>query len=151
MLYLEDIKVGDRFVSREYEMKLEEIKQFAQAYDPQEFHLDEDKAEDHPIFQGIAASGWHTAAVTMRLWTECFPVAYGLIGSESSLRWPRPARAGDFLHVEVEIVSITPSKTKTDRAIVSYVNQTRNQHGEVLLISTTKIIVFSRETASGQS
>ena len=57
MLYLEDIKVGDRFVSREYEMKLEEIKQFAQAYDPQEFHLDEDKAEDHPIFQGIAASG----------------------------------------------------------------------------------------------
>ena len=78
-------------------------------------------------------------------------VAYGLIGSESSLRWPRPARAGDFLHVEVEIVSITPSKTKTDRATVSYVNQTRNQHGEVLLISTTKIIVFSRETASGQS
>ena len=67
------------------------------------------------------------------------------------MRWPRHARAGDFLHVEVEIVSITPSKTKTDRAIVSYVNQTRNQHGEVLLISTTKIIVFSRETASGQS
>jgi len=121
MLYLEDIKVGDRFVSREYEMKLEEIKQFAQAYDPQEFHLDEDKAENHPIFQGIAASGWHTAAVTMRLWTECFPIAKGLIGAESSLRWPRPTRPGDRLHVEVEIDAITPSKSRNDRALVSYV------------------------------
>ncbi|AYA04717.1 MaoC family dehydratase [Acinetobacter sp. WCHAc010034] len=148
MLYLEDIKVGDRFVSREYEMKLEEIKQFAQAYDPQEFHLDEDKAEDHPIFQGIAASGWHTAAVTMRLWTECFPIAKGLIGSESSLRWPRPTRPGDRLHVEVEISAITPSKSKNDRAIVSYVTQALNQHGDVLFISTTKIIVFKKETAA---
>lgn len=148
MLYLEDIKVGDRFVSREYEMKLEEIKQFAQAYDPQEFHLDEGKAEDHPIFQGIAASGWHTAAVTMRLWTECFPIAKGLIGSESSLRWPRPTRPGDRLRVEVEISAITPSKSKNDRAIVSYVTQALNQHGDVLFISTTKIIVFKKETAA---
>ena len=148
MLYLEDIKVGDRFVSREYEMKLDEIKQFAQAYDPQEFHLDEDKAEDHPIFQGIAASGWHTAAVTMRLWTECFPIAKGLIGSESSMRWPRPTRPGDRLRVEVEISAITPSKSKNDRAIVSYVTQALNQHGDVLFISTTKIIVFKKETAA---
>ncbi|WP_374573436.1 MaoC family dehydratase [Acinetobacter sp.] len=147
MLYLEDIKVGDRFVSREYEMKLEEIKQFAQAYDPQEFHLDEDKAENHPIFQGIAASGWHTAAVTMRLWTECFPIAKGLIGAESSLRWPRPTRPGDRLHVEVEIDAITPSKSRNDRALVSYVTQALNQHGDVLFISTTKIIVFKKETA----
>lgn len=65
MLYLEDIHVGDRFISREYEMTLEEIKQFAQAYDPQPFHLDEEKAAEHPVFQGLAASGWHTAAVTM--------------------------------------------------------------------------------------
>ena len=148
MLYLEDIKVGDRFVSREYEMKLEEIKQFAQAYDPQEFHLDEDKAEDHPIFQGIAASGWHTAAVTMRLWTECFPIAKGLIGAESSLRWPRPTRPGDRLHVEVEIDAITPSKSRNDRALVSYVTQALNQHGDVLFISTTKIIAFKKETAA---
>ncbi len=147
-LYLEDIKVSDRFVSREYEMKLEEIKQFAQAYDPQEFHLDEDKAEDHPIFQGIAASGWHTAAVTMRLWTECFPIAKGLIGAESSLRWPRPTRPGDRLHVEVEIDAITPSKSRNDRALVSYVTQALNQHGDVLFISTTKIIVFKKETAA---
>ena len=144
MLYLEDLKVGDRFVSREYEMTVEEIKQFAHAYDPQEFHTDEDKAPEHPVFKGLAASGWHTAAVTMRLWTECFPVAYGLIGSESSLRWPRPTRPGDKLHAEVEIAAITPSKSKNDRAIVSYVTQALNQHGDVLFMSTTKIIVFSQ-------
>ena len=101
MLYLEDIQIGDRFISRDYLMTLEEIKQFAQAYDPQVFHTDEEQAQSHPIFQGIAASGWHTSAITMRLWTECFPVAYGLIGSESNLRWPRPTRPGDILHVEV--------------------------------------------------
>ena len=144
MLYLEDINIGDHFISREYEMTLEEILEFAQKYDPQVFHTDIEKAKDHPIFQGLAASGWHTSAVTMRLWTECFPVAYGLIGSESSLRWPKPTRVGDKIHVEVEIVSITPSRTKNDRAIVTYVTQAKNQHGDILLISTTKIVVFKR-------
>jgi acyl dehydratase len=148
MLYLEDLKIGDQFKSREYEMTLEEIKEFANKYDPQVFHTDEERAKDHPIFQGIAASGWHTSAVTMRLWTECFPIGEGLIGSESSLRWPRPARVGDRIHVEVEIVAITPSKTKTDRAIVTYVTQAKNQVGDVLLISTTKILVFKRDFAS---
>lgn len=80
----------------------------------------------------------------MRLWTECFPVAYGLIGSESNLRWPRPTRPGDKVHVEVEIIAIRPSKTKTDRAIVSYVTQAWNQNHDVLLISATKIMVFKK-------
>ena len=144
MLYLEDLNVGDHFQSREYEMTLPEILKFAEQYDPQVFHTDVEKAKEHPIFQGIAASGWHTAAVTMRLWTECFPIAKGLIGSESSLRWPKPTRPGDKIHVEVEITAITPSRTKNDRAIVSYVTQTKNQHGDVLYISTTKIVVFKR-------
>ncbi|QIZ61830.1 MaoC family dehydratase [Acinetobacter indicus] len=145
MLYLEDLKVGDHFVSRDYEMTLEEIQQFAHLYDPQIFHTDVQQAAQHPVFQGIAASGWHTAAVTMRLWTECFPVAHGLIGSESSLRWPRPTRPGDLIHVDVEITAISPSKTKLDSGLVSYVTQALNQHGEVLLISTTKIVVFRRD------
>ncbi|MCH2015415.1 MaoC family dehydratase [Acinetobacter ursingii] len=144
MLYLEDLNVGDRFISREYEMTLEEIKQFAGQYDPQPFHLDEAEAEKSSIFQGLAASGWHTAAVTMRLWTECFPIQGGLIGSESSLRWPRPARPGDKINVEVEITAIVPSKTKNDRGIVSYITQALNQNGDVLLISTTKIVVFRK-------
>ena len=144
MLYLEDLKVGDHFISREYEMTLDEVKQFAGQYDPQPFHLDEEAAAQHPIFQGLAASGWHTSAVTMRLWTECFPVAGGLLGTESSLRWPRPTRVGDKIHVEIEITAIVPSKTKIDRGIVSYVTQALNQHGDVLLISTTKIMVFRK-------
>lgn len=150
MLYLEDIKIGDRFFSREYEMTLAEIKQFAHTYDPQPFHTNEVEAEEHPIFQGIAASGWHTASVTMRLWTECFPIAHGLIGSESSIRWPRPTRPGDNVHVEVEITAITPSRTKTDRAIVTYITQTLNQNKDVLLISTTKIVVFKKDSGSVQ-
>ncbi|MPW42863.1 MaoC family dehydratase [Acinetobacter guerrae] len=144
MLYLEDLNVGDRFISREYEMSIDEIKQFAGQYDPQPFHLDEESAKGSPIFQGLAASGWHTAAVTMRLWTECFPIQGGLIGSESSLRWPRPTRPGDKIHVEVEITAIVPSKTKNDRGIVSYITQALNQNGDVLLISTTKIVVFRK-------
>ncbi|NWK75596.1 MaoC family dehydratase [Acinetobacter sp. SwsAc6] len=147
MLYLEDIKIGDRFISRDYEMTLAEIKQFAQAYDPQPFHTDEALAAEHPIFQGIAASGWHTAAVTMRLWTECFPIANGLIGSETSVRWPRPTRPGDKIHVEVEIVAITPSRSKPDRAIVTYITQALNQTQDVVYISTTKIVVFKKETS----
>ncbi|MHA3892091.1 MaoC family dehydratase [Acinetobacter sp. GXMZU3951] len=144
MLYLEDLHVGARFISQAYEMTLPEIKKFAHQFDPQPFHTDEAKAAEHPIFQGLAASGWHTAAVTMRLWTECFPVAYGLIGSESHVRWPRPTRAGDQLHVEVEITEIKPSQSKPDRAIVTYVTQTLNQKNEVVFISTTKILVFSK-------
>lgn len=84
MLYLEDLKIGDRFISREYEITLDEIKKFASSYDPQPFHIDEEQAKHDPIFQGIAASGWHTSAITMRLWTECMPIHGGLIGSESS-------------------------------------------------------------------
>ena len=144
MLYLEDLQVGDRFVSRAYEMTLDEIKQFAQQFDPQPFHTDEVKAAQHPIFKGMAASGWHTSAVTMRLWTECFPVAYGLIGSEAQVRWPRPTRVGDQIHVEVEITEIKLSKSKPDRAIVTYTTETINQHGEVVLLGNTKILVFSK-------
>lgn len=144
MLYLEDLKIGDHFKSREYEMTLEEVLDFAHKYDPQVFHTDTEKAKDHPIFQGLAASGWHTSAITMRLWTECFPIANGLIGSESNLRWPRPTRVGDRIHVDVEIVAITPSRTKNDRGVVTYITQAKNQHDDVLLISTTKIVVFKR-------
>lgn len=145
MLYLEDLNVGDRFNSRDYEMTLEEIKSFAEKYDPQVFHLDEDEAQEHPIFQGIAASGWHTAAVTMRLWTECLPIAHGLIGSETSLRWPKPTRPGDRIRVEVEVAAIHPSKSKHDRGIVTYITHAKNQFDDVLMVSTTKVVVFKRE------
>ncbi len=144
MWYLEDLNIGDKFRSRNYEVTLEEIIEFATKYDPQVFHLDEEKAKDHPIFQGIAASGWHTSSIVMRLWTECFPIADGLIGLEGSMRWPKPTRPGDILHVEVELTDIIPSKSKLDRGIVVYSTQALNQHGDVLLNSSTKILVFRK-------
>ena len=144
MLYLEDLKVGDHFKSDSYLMTLEEILAFAEKFDPQPFHLNEMAAAEHPVFQGLAASGWHTAAVTMRLWTQCFPVAYGLIGSESHVRWPRPTRPLDQLRVEVHITDIKPSRSKPDRAIVSYETQTFNQDDQVVYSSSTKILVFSK-------
>ncbi|MGE8593958.1 MAG: MaoC family dehydratase [Acinetobacter faecalis] len=144
MWYLDDLNIGDKFRSRNYEVTLEEIIEFATKYDPQVFHLDEEKAKDHPIFQGIAASGWHTSSIVMRLWTECFPIADGLIGLEGSMRWPKPTRPGDILHVEVELTDIIPSKSKPDRGIVVYSTQALNQHGDVLLNSSTKILVFRK-------
>ena len=144
MWYLEDLNIGDKFRSRNYEVTLEEIIEFATKYDPQVFHLDEEKAKDHPIFQGIAASGWHTSSIVMRLWTECFPIADGLIGLEGSMRWPKPTRPNDILHVEVELTDIIPSKSKPDRGIVVYNTQALNQHGDVLLNSSTKILVFRK-------
>ena len=145
MLYLEDLTVGDRFTSRRYLMSEDEVLTFARLYDPQSFHTDAAAAAKHPIFKGLAASGWHTAAVTMRLWTECFPVAYGLIGSESHVRWPRPTRINDELYVVVEITDIHHSRSKPERGIVSYETQTFNQNDEVVYQSTTKILVFTKQ------
>ena len=145
MLYLEDLTVGDRFTSRRYLMSEDEVLTFARLYDPQSFHTDAEAAAKHPIFKGLAASGWHTAAVTMRLWTECFPVAYGLIGSESHVRWPRPTRINDELYVVVEITDIHHSRSKPERGIVSYETQTFNQNDEVVYQSTTKILVFTKQ------
>ncbi len=145
MLYLEDLNVGDTFKSRAYRMTEEEILKFAQAFDPQPFHTNAEQARQHPIFQGLAASGWHTAAVVMRLWTECFPVAYGLIGADSHVRWPCPTRPDDEIRVVVTISEIKPSKRKPDRGIVRYETQALNQHDQVLFSSSTNIVVFSRE------
>ena len=145
MLYLEDIQVGDQFKSREYEITLDEISDFAQKFDPQPFHLNEKQALEHPIFQGLAASGWHTSAIVMRLWTECMPIAYGLVGSGSNIQWPRPTRPNDKIRIEVVIQDIKPSRSKNDRAIVTYQTHAFNQNNEIVLISETKIVVFKRE------
>ena len=147
MLYLDDLTVGQRFISRSYTMQLEEILQFAEQYDPQSFHTDAQAAEQHQIFKGLAASGWHTSAVCMRLWTECMPIANGLVGTDSHVRWLKPTRAGDEIHVEVEITQIRRSQSKPNRAIISYHTQAINQHGDILMTSDTNIVVFSRAQA----
>ena len=143
-LYLEDLQVGQRFGSGEYEMTTERIKAFAAEFDPQPFHLDEAAADDS-LFQGLAASGWHTAAVTMRLLvTGDMRFAGGLIGAGGEIAWPRPTRPGDILRVESEIIEIRPSRSKPDRGLVSVRNVVTNQRGEEVQIFTAKILVFRR-------
>ena len=140
-LYLDDISVGDRFTSGEHAMDEAQIKAFAEQFDPQPFHLD-DAAAQATLFGGLAASGWHTAAVTMRLQvTSGLPIAGGIIGAGGELSWPRPTRATDVLHVVSEVVQVQPSKSKPDRGMVTVRSETRNQHGDVLQLSTVRIVV----------
>lgn len=142
-LYLEDLAVGQTFSSGEYPLDARQIIDFASAFDPQPFHLDPEAAK-HSFFRGHAASGWHTMAITMRLLVQSVPLAQGILGVNGMVSWPRPTRPGDRLHVESEIVAITPSRSKPDRAIVEVHARTFNQAGEVVLDLETRIMVFRR-------
>jgi len=142
-LYLEDLHVGQRFESAPHKLDTAQIKAFAAEFDPQPFHLDEEAA-DRSLFKGLAASGWHTAALTMRMLVEAMPLADGLVGAELQLAWPKPTRPGMTLQVFSEIVDIKPSRSKPDMAIVTARNETRDQDGEVLQVFSVKMPVFNR-------
>jgi acyl dehydratase len=143
-LYLEDLTVGQRFTSGTLTVAEEEIKAFAARYDPQPFHLD-DAAARQTLFGGLAASGWHTAAMTMRLLVDGgAPLAWGIIGGGGEIAWPRPTRPGDMLHVESEVVEIIPSKSKPDRGMVLMRSETKNQNGDIVQVSTMKLVVPRR-------
>ena len=143
-LYLEDLYVGQRFVSGTHHMDEEKIKQFAREFDPQPFHLDEATAKAS-VFAGLAASGWHTAAVAMRLLVDGgLPFGNGIIGLGGDLAWPKPTRPGDTLHVESEILEIVPSRSKPNQAIVIVKSTTLNQNGEPVHSFTSKCLVFKR-------
>ena len=143
-LYLEDLQVGQRFVSGTHYMDEAKIKEFATEFDPQPFHLDEAAAKAS-VFGGLAASGWHTAAVAMRLLVDGgLPFANGIIGLGGDLAWPKPTRPGDTLHVESEILEIVPSRSKPNQAIVKVRSTTLNQNGETVHSFTSKCLVFKR-------
>ena len=143
-LYLEDLHVGQRFTSATYLMEESRIKAFAAEFDPQPFHLDESAAQTS-FFRGLAASGWHTAAATMRLLvTGGLPFANGMIGLGAEIAWPKPTRPGDTLHVESEIVEIVASRSKPGRGIVTVRSETLNQNGEPVYVLTSKILVSKR-------
>ena len=146
-LYLDDLSVGQRFTSGTYHMDADRMKAFAAEFDPQPFHLDEAAAE-RSIFRGLAASGWHTAAATMRLMVESLPFAGGMAGLGGEIAWARPTRPGDTLRVESEIVEIVPSRSKPNQGIVIVRSSTLNQHGEQVQAFTAKIIVFKRPLAA---
>lgn len=142
-LYLDDVKVGDRFRSGEQALDAEQIIDFATSFDPQRFHLSDTAAQD-TIFKGLAASGWHTAAITMRLLVESWPMADGVIGAGVELSWPQPTRPGDILHAESTILDIRPSRSKPGQAMATLETLTFNQNGEVVQRMLSKNVLFRR-------
>jgi len=143
-LYLEDLHVGQRFTSGTYLMEAARIKEFAAEFDPQPFHLDEAAAQ-MSLFKGLVASGWHTAAVAMRLLVSGGPpFANGIIGLGGELSWPRPTHSGDILRVESEIVEITPSRSKPHQGIVTVRGTMFNQNRDAVYLLTAKLLVFRR-------
>lgn len=144
MLYLEDLHVGQRFVSGARAVTAEEIKAFAGQFDPQPFHVDEAAAEAS-FFGGLAASGWHTAAITMRLLVDGgLPLAGGAIGAGGQLSWPRPTRPGDVLRAESVIEKITPSRSRPDRGMLTVRTETKNQNDEIAQVFVMNVIAFRR-------
>lgn len=146
VLYLEDFVVGARYESDRHALSAEQTIAFARTFDPQPFHVDPAAAE-HSFFHGLAASGWHTAAITMRLLVESVPVAGGLIGAGVELRWPTPTRPDDVLHVESVVTAIKPSRSKPDRGIVTMENSTLNDAGEERQHTVSHLLVFRRGAA----
>ena len=143
-LYLDDLHVGQRFTSGSYLMEAARIKEFAAEFDPQPFHLDEAAAEAS-VFRGLAASGWHTAAVAMRLLVAGgLPFANGIIGLGGDVAWPKPTRPGDTLQVESEIIEITPSRSKPQQGIVTVRSTMFNQDREAVYLLTAKLLILRR-------
>lgn len=143
-LYLDDLHVGQILTSGSYVMEEARMKSFATEFDPQLFHLDE-AAASISVFRGLAASGWHTAAASMRLMVDGeLKIAGGLIGLGGEIAWPRPTRAGDTLRVNSEILEIVPSRSKPNQGIVKVRNTTLNQNGEEVQVFTAKLLVLKR-------
>ena len=144
LLYLDDIRVGQRFSSASHAMDEAQIKAFAAQFDPQPFHLDEQAARNS-LFGGLVASGWHTAAITMRLMVRGgTPIAGGLVGAGAEISWPQPTQPGDILQVESEVVDVRQSRSRPDRGMVSIRSETHNQRGEIVQVLTAKLLVPKR-------
>ncbi len=140
--YFEDFKTGDKFTSGPYDVTTEEIKEFASKYDPQPFHLDEEAAKK-TVFQGLAASGWHTAAMSMNLLVRALPpIEGGMIGkSIEKMQWHRPVRPGDTLHYECEILNTRASASKPDLGVIKGRSTTYNQNNEP--VQTLEVVMIA--------
>jgi acyl dehydratase len=150
--YLEDFVVGETFSSgQRLRIDRERALAFAAEFDPQPFHLDEAAAR-RSIFGGLSASGWHTAAVTMRLiiGTGIQP-AGGLVGAGlDECRWPRPVRHGDELHVECEVIEVRPSKSRPDQGLVKLRTTTLNQHDQPVMVYVVNLVVQRRKDVGSE-
>jgi acyl dehydratase len=146
--YLEDFVAGHVYGSGRITVDADRLKAFAAEFDPQPFHQDEDAARQS-IFGGLAASGWHTAALTMRLLVDSdFKPAGGIIGAGfDELRWPLPVRPGDQLQVESEVLDVRPSKSRPHLGLVKVRITTTNQNGEAVQVYVANIVVPRRPAA----
>jgi acyl dehydratase len=148
IMYLEDFQPGQEFGSATVRVEAADIKAFAAQFDPQPFHLDE-AAASKTFFQGLAASGWHTAALTMKLLVGGeMRIAGGLIGAGvEEFRWPRPVRPGDELRVQSEILEVRPSKSRPMQGLVKARTTTLNQRGEAVQEFIATMVVPRRAPA----
>src|SRR5437870_9332947 len=143
-LYFDDLKAGERFQSEPFEVPGKAIIEFAEKFDPQMFHLNPKTAE-RTIFKGLVASGWHTAAITMRLFVQTLNFAEGAIGlGVDELRWPNAVRPGDALSVETEIIDLRVSRSKPSHGVVRLGNVTVNQRGEIVQTMSASALVLRR-------
>ncbi len=152
MRYLEDFEAEQKFGSSRVCVESARIKSFAIEFDPQPFHLDEDSARDS-LFKGLAASGWHTAALTMRLLVQSeLKPAGGIIGGGlDEMRWPRPVRPGDELHVESEVLEVRRSKSRPDQGVIKVRTTTLNQNEQPVQMFVGNLIVLRRPVSSGKA
>jgi len=148
-LYFEDFAVGQVFSTGRHRIDKDQIIGFARQYDPQYYHLDEEAAKESP-FKGLAASGWHTAAITMRLMVDGeFKPAGGILGvGFDQLSWSKPVRPGDELYVKSEVLELRPSKSRPDRGTLRVRNTTFNQNDEAVQSFTANLLVPRRSPAS---
>jgi acyl dehydratase len=148
--YFEDVKTGDRFKSEPLSVTEKELIEFAHKFDPQMFHLSRGRAE-RTIFKGLIASGWHTAAMTMRLFVQTLNFAEGAIGlGVDELRWPNAVRPGDVLIVQTEILELRASRSRPGHGIIRLRNVTTNQRGEVVQTMLASAMVPRRGAAKGK-
>ena len=144
-LYLDDLHVGQKFGSGRLRVETDQIKAFAAEFDPQPFHLDEEAAKNS-FFGGLAARGWHTAALTMRLLvTSDLKPAGGVIGASNEISWTRLVRPGDDLRVESEVLEVRPSKSRPEQGLVKVRSTTIDQNDQPVQVLTANLVVPRRK------
>ncbi len=145
LLYFEDFAPGQTFASSATTVDADAIKLYARQFDPQPFHLDEQAAQG-TFFKGLAASGWHTVSVTMRLLVDGgLPIAGGIIGAGvDEIRWPRPTRPGDTLRLVTEVLELRPSKSRPDQGLMKVRTTTFNQNDEPVQVMVSNLVVLRR-------
>lgn len=144
-LYLEDVQPGMTFRSRDHVLDADQIVAFARQFDPQRFHLSEEGAQGS-MFGTLAASGWHTAAITMSLLVDSIPIPTGVIGAGGEISWPKPTRPDDILHTESTFTDVKISRSKPHQGFITMETLTLNQHGEVRQKFVCTLVAFARNS-----